>query len=183
MRTSSFILVVGLFCGLIFTPVAFGVTLTVGPTGRYPPNARPVDITIGTYKVASILVPPNTPASTKASLIYGALVGLTALPGFPYPGMVVTYTSPATSVTITGLPPGTVLRFAPNQTGERPDMLTASLPPGQREIGDVGFDSDAFAATDGDGIDSVFVAGVTTSVGTLVETVDASSLPDQGNRI
>lgn len=120
MRTLALASVVGLSCGLIFTAAAFAgpITLTVGPTGNYPPNARPVNVTIGTYTVAPVLVAPRTSASTKASLIYGALVGLPAIPGFPYANMTVSYTTPNNFVTIGGLPKGTVVKFSPGQTGD-----------------------------------------------------------------
>ncbi len=154
------------------------INLTVTGTGNYPANARPVNITIGAYSVAPVLLPPGTSASAKASQIYGALVGLTVLPGFPYPNMTVSYTTPNNFVTIGGLPNGTVVRFSPNATGERPDRMTASLDAGQQGIATIGFENAAFAALDGDGNDSLFTAGIVTPDGMLDTTIDSSSLPN-----
>src|SRR5215831_3832070 len=101
------------------------ITLTVSNAANYKlrpgENSRSVQVQIGTYKVAPILVPPNTPADTKAGLIYGALVGLPTLQGFPYPNMSVSKQVGKPTVTINGLPKGTIVDFSPNSTGEKRD--------------------------------------------------------------
>ena len=163
-------------------PLAGPVTLTVSNAANYKlkpgENSRAVQVQIGTYKVAPILVPPNTPADTKAGLIYGALVGLPLLPGFPYPNMTVSKPVGKPAVTIGGLPKGTVVRFSPNQTGEKSDSQTVALAPGDEGTAEIGFQNVAFGSTDADGNDFVFTAGVITDVGELSFTIDESTLPD-----
>ena len=168
------------FSLLTASAIAGPITLTVTGTGGYVPvaNARPVNITIGNYSVAPVLLAPRLPANSKASQIYGALVGLPAVPGFPYPNMTVTYTTPNNFITIGGLPNGTVVRFAPNQTGERPDRLTVALAAGETGTAEVGFESQAFASLDADGNDSLFTAGIVTPEGVLDATIDSASLPN-----
>jgi hypothetical protein len=179
MRNLHSIFVTAIGLGLLAGSAAAGpINLTVSGTGTYPGNARPVTITIGTFSVEPVLLPPRTSASTKASQIYGALVGLPLVPGFPYPNMTVTYTTPNNFVTIGGLPNGTVVRFSPNMTGERPDRMTASLDVGEQGIATVGFENPAFAALDGDGNDSLFTAGIVTPDGVLDATIDSSVLPN-----
>lgn len=163
-------------------PLAGPITLTVSNAANYRlrpgENSRAVQVQIGTYKVAPILVPPNTPADTKAGLIYGALVGLPLQGGFPYPNMTVSKQVGTAAVTIDGLPKGTVVQFSPNLTGEKRDTLTVALAPGEQGPAEIGFQNNAFASTDADGNDSVFTAGIISDVGELSFTLDESTLPN-----
>ena len=186
IKKSRFVLLtIGLLAGLpsvTRSSLAGPITLTVSNAANYilrpGENSRSVQVQIGTYKVAPILVPPKTPADTKAGLIYGALVGLPVQAGFPYPNMTVSKQVGKPAVTIDGLPKGITVDFSPNSTGEKRDTLTVALASGEAGAAELGFQNDAFASTDADGNDSVFTAGVITDVGELSFTIDESTLPD-----
>ncbi len=180
MRRSALASIGVVFCGLILATTAFAgpITLTFGPSGTYPGNARPVTITIGNFTFPMVLIAPRSPGSSKAGQIAAQLQFSALQANFPYPNMTVTYTSPNNFFTIGGLPNGTIVKVNPDSTGERGDKQTAALGPGETEVATIGFENDSFAATDGDGNDSLFTAGFITDAGEFDATVDANSLPN-----
>jgi hypothetical protein len=184
MRKLTFASLSRIFCGLFLTSTAFAgpITLMFGPSAnKYTnpvANARPVTITIGTFTFPLVLIGAMSPGSSKAGQIAAQLQFSAMQAGFPYPNMTVTYTSPNNSLTIGGLPNGTMVKVNPDSTGERSDKQTAALGPGETAVATIGFENDAFAATDGDGNDSLFTAGFITDAGEFDATVDANSLPN-----